>query len=153
MGRTISPLAAIAVCALGLLACGFAVVRTDERPLPSANELAGEFDRSRLLDDRLAIIHSTREERDQILNDVLTGDISLDKAFECMRPLNKYEPICWMVLREHFPESSDEEILGYQLALAASVRAPKHHHNALQKLLTERLRQRFGPRVILPDSL
>jgi hypothetical protein len=114
--------------------------------------MASEAERSRDLDQRIGAIRLVRAERQQIVSDLANGYISLDEAIGDFKGLNDHEPICWSVLQAQYPNSAEEELIGYQLALWAASGSDHRGHQFLPELV-DRLRQRFGSRAIIPNHL
>jgi hypothetical protein len=153
MGRISLVFAAFFGCALALLLVAMPLEFDVEGGLvtpPSPDEMAGEAERSHELDQRIGAIHLAREERRRIVSNLANGHISLEDAIDGFKGLNELEPIGWSVLQAQYPSSSEEELIGYQLALWT---ANDQRRCQFVPALIDRLRERFGSRAIIPAHL
>lgn len=114
-----------------------------------------EVERSRHLDDALAVNVRIREERFRIINEFDAGVITVNDAIEQFVPLNDQDSLTWQFLTSQYPKHTSEELVGYQLMIAAYAR-PEPAKGANVKLMRRvhaRLKERFGDRVLMPPHL
>lgn len=106
------------------------------------------------LERKRAAIILARQERYRIIKQLEQETITLDEAIELFRPLNEYDPICLRVLRERHLDHSEEEILGYQLVVAAraQLRSDEEGREVFVRKLVARLEERFGSQALIRVS-
>jgi hypothetical protein len=114
-----------------------------------------EVERSQQLDDALATNVRIREERFRIVNELDAGSIKLDEAVAQFLPLNEVDSVTWQFLTTQYPQHKPEELVGYQLMIAAFARPePVAGKNLkLMQRLHTLLKERFGDRVLMPPHL
>jgi hypothetical protein len=120
-------------------------------PLELSNELA----RGQYLDEAMASNGRARDERYRIAAEVEAGTLSLDEAIELSRPLNADDRVSWNFLRGRYPDATVDELVGYQLVVAAYARPRKLRAKdpAFLRTLATMLQERFGDGVVLPKHL
>jgi hypothetical protein len=118
--------------------------------LPGNHE---EARRSRQLDREWEGNTYARQERFRIITQLECEAITFDEAIELFRPLNEYDPIVLAVLRKRHPDRSEEEILGYQVVVAAhgQQRTEEDRRIALMRKLIAQQRDRFGAQALVPQ--
>jgi hypothetical protein len=121
----------------------------------SPDAISTEVERSRQLDDALATNIRIREERFRIINEFAAGSITLNQAIEQFTPLNEEDSTTWEFLHTQHPKHTSEQIVGYQLLIAAFAR-PEPAPGENQKLMVrvaKQLQDRFGDRILVPTHL
>jgi hypothetical protein len=128
------------------------LVQHPEAVLPSNSE---EAQRSRQLNLEIERNIYAREERSRIVSQLEQATITFDEAIELFRPINEYDPIVLAILRKRHPDRSDEEILGYQVVVAAhgQRRTDEERRVALLRKLIAQQRRRFGEQALVPLAL
>jgi hypothetical protein len=118
--------------------------------LPSNCE---EAQRSHRLDREWEGNRYARAERFRTVTQFEREAITFDEAIELFRPLNEYDPIVLATLRKRHPDRSDEEILGYQVVVAAhsQQRTDEDRRIVLLRKLVARQRDRFGEQALVPQ--
>jgi hypothetical protein len=117
--------------------------------------ISSEVERSRKLDEALAVGYRLREERIRIVSELDAGTIKLDEAIEQILELRHEDTVTWDFLSRYHHDHTAEEIAGYQMIVAAFSRPdPNQEANrALMKRVHAKLKERFGSRVLVPPHL
>lgn len=117
--------------------------------------ISSEVERSRKLDEALAVGYRLREERVRIVSDLDAGTIKLDEAIEQILELRHEDTVTWEFLSRYHRDHTPEEIAGYQMIVAAFSRpeVSPGANRVLMRRLHTMLKERFGSRVLVPPHL
>jgi hypothetical protein len=124
-------------------------------PVDGAPDLSVEADRSRRLDSALAVTLRCRDERTRIISRFENGSLTLDEAIAEFLPLTDQDSGSWGYLTSTYPDSTAEELIGYQMLITAYARpgCTPGKEDPFLKSLVSQIRERFGDRTILPPNL
>lgn len=110
----------LSVAGIGIVALVLPPVDSHESVTASwLADAASEAERSRSLDVALLNAEKVRDARTRIVRELKAGTLSMEEALEQGRRLNADDPICTAFLAGTYPECSDQEIVSYQLLVAA----------------------------------
>lgn len=85
----------------------------------SITDMASDAERCRVLNATLDTIHRLRETRLAIALELHDQTLDFATALEQMRELNAEDPHCWEMIQRCHPGHTEEELLSYQLLVAA----------------------------------
>lgn len=114
-----------------------------------------ESERSRQLDEALALNLRLREERTRLVNEFEADRLDLDALVAAFDKLNENDTVSWEFLKTQYPRESREAMIGYQLMIAAYARrepAPGRNLQLLRKL-SRALTERLGGPPVLPSHI
>ena len=99
-----------------------AVTRQTPTLWATPDAISVEVERSRHLDEALAINLRIREERFRIVNEFDAGAININDAIDQFLPLNDEDSATWQFLTAQYRTHTAEELAGYQIMIASYAR-------------------------------